>query len=97
MKDIRITKSKRKTIYLQIKPDGSIELKVPMQMKEFLHQKSDWIEKHLLGSSGTSAANVTDKTFDNGRNTRACRSGIGSHSEAQIIQHEIDHFSGILI
>ena len=52
MKDIKIIKSKRKTISLQIKPDSSIELKVPVQMtdaqiKEFLHQKSDWIEKHL--------------------------------------------------
>ncbi len=52
MKDTKIKKSKRKTISLQIKPDRSIELKAPMQMKdaqikEFLHQKSDWIEKHL--------------------------------------------------
>lgn len=53
MNSIKIIKSKRKTISLQIKPDGSIELKAPMQMKdaqikEFLHQKSEWIEKHLL-------------------------------------------------
>ena len=52
MENIKITKGKRKTISLQIKPDGSIELKAPMQMKdaqikEFLHQKSGWIEKHL--------------------------------------------------
>ncbi len=37
---------------LQIKPDGSVELKAPMQItdaqiQEFLHQKSGWIEKHL--------------------------------------------------
>lgn len=52
MKDIKITKSKRKTISLQIKPDGSMELKVPLQttnaqIQEFLNQKSDWINKHL--------------------------------------------------
>lgn len=52
MKDIKITKSKRKTISLQIKSDGSIELKAPLQMsdtqiQDFLNQKSDWIEKHL--------------------------------------------------
>lgn len=52
MDSIKIIKSKRKTISLQIKPDGSIELKVPVQMtdaqiREFLNQKSDWIEKHL--------------------------------------------------
>lgn len=52
MKDIKITKSKRKTISLQINPDGSMELKVPLQttnaqIQEFLNQKSDWINKHL--------------------------------------------------
>lgn len=52
MKNIKITKSKRKTISLQIKPDGSIELKAPLhitnvQIQEFLDQKSKWIEKHL--------------------------------------------------
>lgn len=52
MKDIKITKTKRKTIYLQIKPDGSIELKAPTQMtnaqiQDFLNQKSGWIEKQL--------------------------------------------------
>lgn len=52
MKDIKITKSKRKTISLQIKSDGSMELKAPLQMsdtqiQDFLNKKSDWIEKHL--------------------------------------------------
>lgn len=52
MENIKIIKSKRRTISLQIKLDGSIELKVPMQIKDaqikdFLHQKSDWIEKHV--------------------------------------------------
>ena len=52
MNDVQIIKSKRKTISLQIRSDGSIELKVPMQMsnvqiKKFLNQKCDWIDKHL--------------------------------------------------
>lgn len=52
MDSIKIIKSKRKTISLQIKPDSSIELKVPLQttnaqIQEFLRQKSDWIEKHF--------------------------------------------------
>lgn len=52
MKDIKIIKSNRKTISLQIKLDGSMELKVPLhttnaQIQEFLNQKSDWINKHL--------------------------------------------------
>jgi len=53
MENIKIIKGKRKTISLQIKPDGSIELKAPLQMsdiqiQDFLNQKSEWIEKHLL-------------------------------------------------
>lgn len=52
MKNIKITKSKRKTISLQIKLDGSIEIKAPLhttnvQIQEFLDQKSKWVEKHL--------------------------------------------------
>ncbi len=52
MKNIKIIKSKRKTISLQIKPNGGIELRVPIQMnavqiQEFLNKKSGWIEKHL--------------------------------------------------
>ena len=52
MENIKIIKSKRRTISLQIKLDGSIELKAPMQMKDaqikdFLHQKSEWIEKQV--------------------------------------------------
>lgn len=52
MENIKIIKSKRKTISLQIKPDGSIELKAPvqitdMQIQEFLNKKSGWIEKNL--------------------------------------------------
>lgn len=52
MKNVKIIKSKRKTISLQIKLDGSIELKAPIQMdsvqiQEFLNKKYGWIEKHL--------------------------------------------------
>lgn len=52
IKDVKITKSKRRTVSLQIKPDGSVELKVPLQttnaqIQEVLNQKSDWIQKHL--------------------------------------------------
>lgn len=52
MYNVKIIESKRKTISLQIKPDSSIELKVPLyttnvQIQEFLNQKSDWINKHL--------------------------------------------------
>jgi hypothetical protein len=49
---MKIIRSKRKTISLQIKRDGSIEVKAPLyatdaQIQDFLNRKSDWIEKHL--------------------------------------------------
>lgn len=52
MKNVKIIKSTRKTISLQIKPDGRIELKAPIQMdsvqiQEFLNKKSGWIKKHM--------------------------------------------------
>ncbi len=52
MENIKITKSRRKTISLHIKPDGSVEMKAPVQMskkqiQEFIDRKSDWLEKNL--------------------------------------------------
>lgn len=52
MENIKVIKSKRKTISLQINSDGSIVLKAPIyvsdtEINEFIKQKSDWIEKHL--------------------------------------------------
>lgn len=52
MENIKIIRSRRKTISLQIKPDGSIELRAPVnvsdiQLNKFIQEKNDWIEKHL--------------------------------------------------
>lgn len=49
--NISVIRSKRKTISIQIKPEG-IVVRAPLQMtdvqiQEFLKQKRDWIEKHL--------------------------------------------------
>ena len=51
MKNVKIIRSKRKTISLQIRQDASVELRVPLYMSEreimdFLHDKSSWIEKN---------------------------------------------------
>ena len=48
----QIIRSARKTIVIQIMPDGSIVVRCPKRMrsdaiKRFVESKSDWIEKHL--------------------------------------------------
>lgn len=48
----QIIRSSRKTLSLQIKPDGSVVVRVPRRLPEreiraFLAEKSGWIEKHL--------------------------------------------------
>lgn len=50
--DAEIIRSNRKSIALQICPDGHIRVRVPYRMTEaeigcFLKEKSKWIEKHL--------------------------------------------------
>ncbi|MBQ6569775.1 MAG: M48 family metallopeptidase [Clostridia bacterium] len=45
-------RSKRKTLALEIKPDGRVIARAPYKMKqaeidEFIGSKSDWIERHL--------------------------------------------------
>lgn len=50
--NIEITRSKRRTLGLEIKPDGRVIPRVPMRMKQseidrFIGEKSAWIEKHL--------------------------------------------------
>lgn len=50
----QIIRSARKTIGIQIMPDGSVVVRCPKRMrqddvKRFVESKSDWIEKHLVG------------------------------------------------
>ena len=50
--NVEIIRSKRKTLSLEIKPDGKIIARAPLRMKQseiekFVNSKSDWIEKHL--------------------------------------------------
>lgn len=48
----RIIKSNRKTITIQVKPDGQVIVRCPKRMraeavKAFVESKADWINKHL--------------------------------------------------
>ena len=47
-----IIRSKRKTVSIEIKPDGRVIVRAPYsvserRIEEFVNEKSDWIEKHL--------------------------------------------------
>lgn len=49
---VEIIRGKRKTLGLEIKPDGRVIARAPMRMKQseidrFINEKSAWIEKHL--------------------------------------------------
>lgn len=50
--EIEIVRSSRKTMSLQIKPDGAIVVRAPKRLPEreiyrFVQEKADWIEKHM--------------------------------------------------
>ena len=50
--DIRIIKSKRKTIEIQIKPDMSVIVRAPLyatkkEVLRFIEEKTDWINKNI--------------------------------------------------
>lgn len=52
MENLKIIRQQRKTISLQVKPNGIVELRAPKimndaEINEFLRRKSGWIEKHL--------------------------------------------------
>lgn len=56
-----IIRSDRKTMSLQIKPDGSVIVRAPLRLPEreilkFLKEKSDWIESHLQKVNAANAA-----------------------------------------
>lgn len=71
MENIKVIKSKRKTISLQINFDGSIVLKAPIyvsdtEVNEFIKQKSGWIEKHLqkIQERKDKMSNINPLTMD---------------------------------
>lgn len=50
--NVEIIRSARKTLSLQIKPDGRVVVRAPYRLPEreirrFLDEKSDWLQKHL--------------------------------------------------
>lgn len=53
IENVHIIRSRRKTISIRIKTDLNIEVRAPLKVSdarinEFLNEKSNWIEKHML-------------------------------------------------
>ena len=61
-----IMRSDRKTIGIQIMPDGSVVVRCPKRMrqddiKRFVESKTDWIEKHLAGRDLAAPEKLTEQ------------------------------------
>lgn len=69
----RLIRTKRKTIALIIRPDGSLEVRAPLDLPkkdilEWVASKSGWIEKHRqqIVQSQTEQAKSADRPFQSG-------------------------------
>ena len=65
----QILKSDRKTIAIQIKPDGQVVVRCPKRMRieearRFVESKADWIEKHLAKRRPQNVAKYTPKEIE---------------------------------
>ena len=65
----QIIKSDRKTIAIQIKPDGQVVVRCPKRMRieearRFAESKADWIEKHLAKRPLQDVAKYTPKEIE---------------------------------
>ena len=61
-----IIRSDRKTIAIQIQPDGNVVVRAPKRMrmeeiKRFVESKAEWIEKHLLNLTTFNQEKLTDQ------------------------------------
>ena len=65
----QIIESDRKTIAIQIKPDGQVVVRCPKRMrieeaKRFVESKADWIEKHLAKRPPQDMVKYTPKEIE---------------------------------
>ena len=65
----QIIKSDRKTVAIQIKPDGEVVVRCPKRMRveearRFVESKADWIEKHLVRRQPQDVAKYTTKEIE---------------------------------
>ena len=72
-----LIRSDRKTIAIQIKPDGSVVVRCPRRMKTeevrlFVESKSDWITKHLKGRGPSAQEKLTEQEIARLREQTRC-------------------------
>jgi len=65
----QIIKSDRKTIAIQVKPDGQVVVRCPKRMhveeaRRFVESKADWIEKHLKKRQPQNVVKYTSKEIE---------------------------------
>ena len=86
----QIIKSDRKTIAIQIKPDGQVVVRCPKRMRieearRFVESKADWIEKHLAKSPPQDVAKYTPKEIEQLR-----------EQARKLIAERVKHFAPIV-
>ena len=86
----QIIKSDRKTIAIQIKPDGQVVVRCPKRMRieearRFAESKADWIEKHLAKRPPQDVAKYTPKEIEQLR-----------EQARKLIAERVKHFAPIV-
>ena len=86
----QIIKSDRKTIAIQIKPDGQVVVRCPKRMRiedarRFAESKADWIEKHLAKRALQDVAKYTAKEIEQLR-----------EQARKLIAERVKHFAPIV-
>ena len=86
----QIIKSDRKTIAIQIKPDGQVVVRCPKRMRieearRFVESKADWIEKHLANRQPQNVAKYTPQEIEQLR-----------EQARKLIAERVKHFAPIV-
>lgn len=86
----QIIRSDRKTIAIQIMPDGSIIVRCPKRMRleevrRFVESKSDWIERHLEARDSVKPEKLTDQEVKMLR-----------EKTRQLVTERVEHYAPII-
>lgn len=86
----QIIRSARKTIGIQIMPDGSVVVRCPKRMRvdeirRFVESKSDWIEKHLAGCDLMAPEKLTEQKIQQLR-----------EKTRQLVTERVKHYAPII-
>lgn len=95
MPDYEIIRSARKTVGIQIKPDGRVIIRAPLRMKDaeirrIAAEKSAWIEKHLKQAEANKEAAADVKPFS-AEEIRAFAA-----EAVEVIPRRVAHYAALL-